>query len=89
MPSNPRPRRTRIPRRLPPRPPGGAVTAPPAGDAGETQQPSRGHSLRAGRSARLLERETPLVMQELRRVAGVSIVTFGLLAVLTIVDRLR
>jgi hypothetical protein len=44
---------------------------------------------REGRSARLLERETPLVMQELKRVAGVSVVAFGLLIALTVIDRMR
>ncbi|MEX2228131.1 MAG: hypothetical protein WEB13_00695 [Dehalococcoidia bacterium] len=86
MPSNPRERRTRIPRRLPPRP---QIGVPPAGIEHPEQPLPRGRSLRAGRSARLLERETPLVMQELKRVAGVTAVTFGLLIALTIVDRVR
>lgn len=45
--------------------------------------------MRAGRSARLVARETPFVMQELKRVAGVSVVTFGLLIALTVIDRVR
>jgi len=86
MPASPR-RRARTPRRLPPRPTyRGATEAAGATPVGEAP-PSRERTARAGRSSRLLERETPLVMKELRRVAGVSIVTFGLLIVLTVIDR--
>ena len=41
------------------------------------------------RSSRLIERETPYVMRELRRVGGVSIVTFGLLAILAVLQHFR
>lgn len=87
MPSNPRERRSRVPRRLPPRP---AINGQSVPATESVEQPvSRGRSLRAGRSARLLERETPFVMQELKRVAGVSVVTIGLLIALTVIDRVR
>jgi hypothetical protein len=87
MPSNPRGRRARIPRRLPPRPVigtgAGAVTDEPA------QPRTRAQADRYLRSSRLIERETPYVMRELRRVAGVSVVTFGLLAILAVLQRIR
>ena len=84
MPRNPRSRRRRPPRRLPPRPPAGAraVTAarPPA-DGGTSVATET-------RPERLVERETPFLRAELRRVAAVSSVCFALLAVLVVVDRL-
>jgi hypothetical protein len=90
MPTNPRSRRTRIPRRLPPRPTygTGAPVGPVAVD--EAGQPrSRGAVARLERSSRQIERDTPIVMAELKRVAGVSSVCFGLLIVLAIIDHLR
>ncbi len=89
MPSNPRSRRTRIPRRLPPRPVVG-TGAPAEPAVGAVPQPrTRAQSERMLRSSRLIERETPYVMRELRRVGGVSIVTFGLLFILAIIEHVR
>ena len=93
MPTNPRARRTRIPRRLPPRP---IVGTGATGAAGATAAPedasqprTRAQSERYLRSSRLIERETPYVMRELRRVGGVSMVTFGLLAILAVLQHFR
>ncbi len=77
MPRNPRSRRRRVPRRLPPRP-------------GEPQRPvSRPGDLASAetRPARLVEREAPFLRAELRRVAAVSTVSVVLLASLVLIDR--
>ena len=75
------PRRRRTPRRLPPRPTySGAPAVEVAGrSAGDPDQ----------RPARHVERESPYLTSELMRVLGVSVVSFGLLAVLVVVDRLQ
>ena len=41
------------------------------------------------RSDRVIERESRTMLDEMRRVAGVSAVCFGMLAVLVVVDRLQ
>jgi hypothetical protein len=77
----PRTPRRRTPRRLPPRP---TYTGAPAVEA----EPRR-VSARDARPQRYIERESPYLAYELRRVLGVTSVCFGLLAVLTVVDRLQ
>ncbi len=90
MPSNPRGRRTRVPRRLPPRPVVGTGASAASSPTEETALPrTRAQAERYLRSSRLIQRETPYVMRELRRVAGVSVVTFGLLAVLAVLQHFR
>jgi hypothetical protein len=44
--------------------------------------------LKSSRPARYIERESPHLMQELRRVLYVSVVCFTLLAFLVVIDRL-
>lgn len=75
------PRRRRTPRRLPPRPTyaGAPVIEAAAPDA----------TARDLRPVRYVERESPFLTAELKRVLGVSVVSFGLLAALVIVDRLQ
>ncbi len=75
------PRRRRPPRRLPPRPTysGAPVTEDAPGAV----------SAQDARPARYVERESPFLAAELMRVLSVSAVSFGLLAVLVVVDRLR
>jgi hypothetical protein len=46
-------------------------------------------SAQDARPARYVERESPFLAAELMRVLSVSAVSFGLLAVLVVVDRLR
>ena len=75
------PRRRRPPRRLPPRP---TYSGAPA-----VEEAPRAVSARDSRPSRYVEREAPHLAMELRRVLGVSVVTFGLLAVLVVVDRLQ
>ncbi len=57
----------------------------PLGVTGEAAEASRA----ASRPARLMERETPYLMGELRRVAAVTATCFGLLIFLYIVDRMQ
>jgi hypothetical protein len=74
------PRRVAMRRSLPPRPTYGAVgtdaTAAPA-------------SVAMTRPQRLVEREAPYLLDELKRVALVSGTCIGLLIFLTVVDHLR
>jgi hypothetical protein len=53
------------------------------------EEPTRHVSARDQRPLRYVERESPHLAAELKRVLGVSVVTFGLLAVLVVVDRLQ
>lgn len=76
MPRNPRSRRRRLPRRLPPRP------------GAEAGQASGAQAREDTRPARLVEREAPFLKAELRRVATVSGVCFALLGALVLLDRL-
>jgi hypothetical protein len=46
-------------------------------------------TLGTSRPARLVEREAPYLIDELKRVAIVTATCIGLLAVLTVVDRMR
>ncbi len=74
------PRRRRTPRRLPPRPTySGAPEVENAPVVSSQDQ----------RPVRYVERESPYLAAELRRVLGVSVVSFGLLALLVVVDRLQ
>ena len=86
MPRNPRGRRRGARRRLPPRPP-----SPPGSPAGAPTAgaPAAPPATAAGlRPERLVEREAPYLVAELRRVATVTAVCAGLLAALVAVDRL-
>lgn len=75
------PRRRRTPRRLPPRPTySGAPEVETAAPVVTSQD---------DRPARYVERESPFLAAELRRVLSVTIVSFGLLAALVVVDRLQ
>ncbi|MSQ30261.1 MAG: hypothetical protein EXR68_07230 [Dehalococcoidia bacterium] len=81
MPSTPRRRLTR--RSLPPRPtyegaPGAEAAPPILRQNAETRRVS-GNPLR----------HAPYLAAELRRIAGVAAICLGLLAVLTVVDRMR
>lgn len=69
-------------RSLPPRP------GDERGSAAPGERPLAG-SLAASRPTRLVEREAPYVMAELRRVGLVTATCIGLLIFLTIVDRMR
>jgi len=80
MPDSPRRRLTRRP---PPRPTFEAA-APVAGGAMGVRQSHETQRVLAHTA-----REVPYLVAELKRVAGVTAVCFGLLAVLVIVDRLR
>jgi hypothetical protein len=87
MSSNPR-RRTTSRRRLPPRPTyqgSPAAAASPAVAEGA----SRGRQPAQDRAAAAAARESRYMMREMRRVALVSGSCLGLLALLTIVDRLN
>ena len=79
MPRNPRRQGQR--RRLPPR--------PTYSGAPEVAQPTDHISRRDARPIRYVERESPLLAAELLRVLGVTVTCFGLLAVLTVIDRLQ
>ena len=75
------PRRRRTPRRLPPRPTySGAPVVEGSAPSVRAQD---------SRPARYVERESPFLTAELMRVLGVTAVTFGLLALLVVVDRLQ
>ena len=68
---------------MPPRP---TYSDSPAGaEATVVAAPASGVS----RPARLVEREAPYLIGELKRVAGVTATCIGLLVILTIVDRMR
>jgi hypothetical protein len=73
-------RRTTLRRSLPPRP----TTAGPGERADEPAVERRGN-----RSTRLVEREAPYVMDELKRVFLVTATCIALLGALTVVDRMR
>lgn len=79
MPRNPRRQGQR--RRLPPR--------PTYSGAPQVEEPEHALSRRDARPIRYVERESPLLAAELMRVLGVTATCFGLLAVLTIIDRLQ
>jgi hypothetical protein len=72
-------RRMAVRRTLPPRPTYEDGTAPGAS----------GQSTRLSRPARLVQREAPYMFDELKRIAIVTGTCVALLAVLTVVDRLR
>lgn len=75
------PRRRRTPRRLPPRP---TYSGAPVVEGTVTVA-----SAQDQRPARYVERESPFLAAELKRVLSVSLVSFGLLAALVVVDRLQ
>jgi len=75
------PRRRESPRRLPPRP---TYSGAPV-----VEGAARHMNAQDARPQRYVERESPHLANELRRVAGVSLVSFALLAILAIVDRLQ
>lgn len=79
MPRNPRRRQQR--RRLPPR--------PTYSGAPRTEGAQAPTSRRDSRPIRYVERESPFLAAELLRVLGVTATCFGLLAVLTIIDRVQ
>ena len=76
-------RRSLTRRSLPPRP------GDEQGIAASAARPALTGSLAASRPNRLVEREAPYLMDELRRVALVTATCVGLLIFLTIVDRMR
>ena len=86
MPRNPRDRRRGARRRLPPRPPSlpGAAAVEPAAEGA----PARPSTAAETRPERLVEREAPYLVAELRRVLTVTAVCTALLAALVAVDRL-
>lgn len=75
------PRRRRTPRRLPPR--------PTYSGAPEVEGDAPAVTVLDERPLRYVERESPYLSAELRRVLSVSIVSFGLLVALVVVDRLQ
>ncbi len=81
MPRSTEPRRLMNRRSLPPRP--GA--AEPEFESAEVASAPRGLS----RPARLVEREAPYLMNELKRVAVVTSTCVALLIMLAVVDRMR
>ncbi len=84
MPRNTDPRRILNRRSLPPRPTyADAETI--AAEAVAVTGAARGLS----RPARLVEREAPYLIDELKRVALVTATCVGLLVLLTVVDRMR
>ncbi len=85
MPRRPRGRRSRSRRTLPPRPP--SVGLPPA-VAAASGQPRARRGAASERPARLVERDAPFLIAELRRIALVSAACLGLLLMLVAVDRL-
>ena len=85
MPRRPRTRRSRPTRTtLPPRP---SFPGAPAATV-EERRPRRGRAPSSERPLRLVERDAPFVMMELRRILVISGACLGLLAVLVAVDRL-
>ena len=85
MPRRPRTRRSRTGRTtLPPRPPVPGAPAP----AVEEARTRRGRASASERPQRLVERDAPFVMTELRRIVMISGACLGLLVVLVAVDRL-
>ena len=85
MPRRPRSPRPRGRRTLPARPP--SVGAPAVAAGGELRGGRR--SLAASeRPLRLIERDAPFLLAELRRIVLVSGACFGLLVALVAVDRL-
>lgn len=102
MPQKPRRRLTR--RNAPPRPTysgaepasetAGTTAAGAASTTTSTTSRGPGPSLsrrvpEASRPAAYVERQTPYLRSEMRRVGVVSVVCFGMLAVLAVVDRLQ
>ncbi|MEZ4503265.1 MAG: hypothetical protein R3C39_11620 [Dehalococcoidia bacterium] len=86
MSSNPR-RRTTSRRRLPPRPTyQGSAPAPASG--GGDEGASRGRHGAHDRAVAAAARESRYMLREMKRVALVSGSCLGLLAILTVVDRL-
>ena len=79
MPRNPRRQGQR--RRPPPR--------PTYSGAPQVAQPNDHMNRRDARPIRYVERESPLLAAELLRVLGVTATCFGLLALLTIIDRVQ
>ena len=75
------PRRRRTPRRLPPR--------PTYSGAPEIEDAPRAATAQDERPLRYVERESPYLAAELRRVLSVTFVSFGLLLALVVVDRLQ
>lgn len=75
------PRRRRVPRRLPPR--------PTYSGAPQVEGAPVVHSAEEERPLKYVERESPYLTAELRRVLSVTAVTFGLLIALVVVDRLQ
>lgn len=73
-------RRATLRRSLPPRP-----NADGAAERGDES----GSERRGNRSTRLVEREAPYVMDELKRVFFVTATCIALLGALTVVDRMR
>ncbi|MFA7250007.1 MAG: hypothetical protein WC273_10300 [Dehalococcoidia bacterium] len=84
MPSTPSPRRHLTRRSLPPRP-----TYPGAPGVEEASVPTQRQSAETRRVAENLLRQAPYLTAELKRIAGVISVCLGMLAVLTIIDRMR
>jgi len=79
MPRNPRRRPQR--RALPPR--------PTYSGAPRVEEARASTNRRDSRPVRYVERESPFLAAELLRVLGVTATCFGLLAVLTIIDRVQ
>ena len=86
MPRRPRSRRSRGRRTLPARPPG--VGAPAAATAIAQPRVARRATAASERPARLIERDAPFLLAELRRILLVSGACLGLLVALVAVDRL-
>lgn len=70
-------------RSLPPRPGEGQLAGAPS------ERATLGTTVAASRPLRLVEREAPYLMDELKRVALVTATCVGLLIFLTVVDRMR
>ena len=75
-------RRTRSPRSLPPQPGQPALDAA----AGGTSPAPR--SSAPDRPQRILDRDTPYIAAELRRIAYVTVACTGLLVALAVIDRI-
>lgn len=84
MPRRPTTRGPQGRRSLPPRPPSDAGVSPLAPEVR-----GRSQTAQTTRPARLVEREAPYLLSELRRVGMVSAVCISLLVLLVIVDRLN
>ena len=84
MPRNTDPRRILTRRSLPPRP-----TYADADVIAAEAVTASGGVRSLSRPARLVEREAPYLIDELKRVAIVTATCIGLLVMLTIVDRMR